>query len=67
MQKEMSLEVKPISQNKDKLLPVADTFSPLVRLKNSSLSSFITYLSSLYLQLKPTGVPECPCLPGECT
>lgn len=31
MQKEMSLEVKPISQNRDKLLPVPDTFSPLLR------------------------------------
>lgn len=37
IQKEMSLEVKPMSQNRDKPLPCTDIFSPLVRLKNSSL------------------------------
>lgn len=36
MQIEMSLEVKPISQNRDKMLSVPDIFSPTVRLRQVS-------------------------------
>lgn len=35
--------------------------------KNRPLSSFIVCLSSLYLQLKHTGVPECQWFPGGCS